>query len=483
MNDIKMNNDELYQEQNKKDASIIMIIAVVLFLSGCFHYIMRYCYRTGYPLPFSERAYLEISIVVTLGILIFCLLAGWKITSKVKRRRKEYLENLRKVNQELREVNQKLEVALQERDKYLKEFREINQELLEITQKMDVALKEKDNAIKEKDGILDSLNNFRLTYDKIRNDFATRTSNSKIYLQKVVSTYDKQAWDVQEKEAAKLGRHDVFGAFNKFREWKKEQFLDKINREVLVDKDSYKNSVKEYFMLLQIVGQEYDENLIADTYDIVLSPWLRVMQNDLKELEHVLDITPETKTVKQVLDAMIAGKAIPKNLAENKLLDTKRFKMEIAVSENVQNKGKCSNIVLSKLQSIIFNLIENSARAIDEYCDKLEGEEKYTYEGMIELRISETIHTFEKSNTTSKALCFEVQDNAGGFPERYLKDIYKRPVPSSKKEDRPFGEGSVYVGFFVDLMKGDIEAQNADFENYGYGALTKVFIPYSEMEA
>ena len=454
-NIVKMKNDEFYRTQKKKDASILKRLFVVLLSYIIFNTVIIYCYEAGIVMPISRREYGIVFILLTIVITSICMFVTVKVVDRNDKRRKEYLENLRKVNQALRDVNQKLEMAL----------------------------KEKENAIKEKDAALDSLNNFRLTYDKIRNDFATRTSNSKNYLQKVVSTYDKQAWDVQEKEAVKLGRHDVFGAFNKFREWKKEQFLEKINKEILVDKDSYKNSVKEYFMLLQTIGQEYNENLIADTYDIVLSPWLKVMQNDLKELEHVLDITPETKTVKQVLDAMVAGKAIPKNLAENKLMETKRFEMVVTVPETVQNKGICTNLVLSKLQSILFNLIENSARAIDEHCDKLEGEEKYTYEGMIELRISETIHTFENSNTTCNALCFEVQDNAGGFPERYLKDIYKRPVPSSKKEDRPFGEGSVYVGFFVDLMKGDIEAQNADFESYGYGALTKVFIPYFEMEA
>ena len=362
-----------------------------------------------------------------------------------------------------------------------KEFQDLMEFATTTNDNLKSTLEEKEKALKERDEALIALNNFRLTYDKIRNDFAIRTSNSTNYLQKVVSTYDKQAWDIQEKEAVKLGRHDIFGAFNKFRDWKKEHFLDNIDKESLVDKKGYEDSVKEYFKLLQVIGQEYDENLIADTFDITLLPWLRVMQSDLKELEHVLDITPETKTVKQVLEAMIPGKAIPKSLAENKS-ESKKFNRVVSVSENVQNNGICDDLILSKLQSVIFNIIENSARAIDEHFDRLDYEDKFNYVGMIDLRISETIHTFEKGNITCSALCFEVQDNAGGFPDNYLKDIYKRPVPSSKREGRKFGEGTVYIGFFVDLMNGDIKAENASFGNYGLGALTRVYIPYSVKE-
>ena len=449
----KMKNYELFRAQRKKEILTLFKIVLASVLIAIINTAIEYGYKVGIAMPISLKAYKEVFSILSIIFMLICMYITFKVVIKSQKSKAKYHAELYKVNQELSEANQRLELALNEKDK----------------------------AIKEKDAALDSLNIFRLTYDKIRNDFATRTSNSKNYLQQVVSTYDKQAWDVQEKTAVKLGRHDIFGAFNKFREWKKEQFLDKIDRELLIDKNGYENSVKEYFMLLQAIGQEYNENLIADTYDITLSPWLKVMQRDLKELEHVLDITPEEKTVKQVLDAMIPGKAIPNNLAVNKL-DSKKFKMVVSVSENVQNKGKCSNLILSKLQSVIFNLLENSARAIEEHFNKLDFEDKFGYEGMIELRISETVHTFEKNNNTCNALCFEVQDNAGGFPEEYLKDIYKRPVPSNKFEDRKNGEGSVYIGFFIDLMNGDIEAYNTDYENYGKGALTKVFIPYTETE-
>jgi len=448
-----MNNYESYREQNKKDTTILQSINFLGFIIFVLYFVIMLCYKAGLVMPISLKEYIMIGDRILAGVALILSGFGYLFFRRSNERKKRFLSDLRKVNRKLLIVNQKLELALAE----------------------------KESAIKEKDAALLSLNNFRLTYDKIRNDFVTRTSNSKNYLQRVVSTYDKQAWDVQEKAATKLGRHDVFGAFNKFREWKKEQFLDRINMEDWDDKRNYEKSVKEYFQLLQVIGQVYGENLIADTYDITLSPWLKVMQKDLKELEHVLDITPETKTVKQVLDAMVPGKAIPKNLAENKL-EGKRFKMVVSVSEEVLKNGKCSNLVLSKLQSIIFNVIENSARAIDERFDKLNFEDKFNYVGMIELRIFETVHLFKKEKKTYNALCFEIQDNAGGFPESCLQDIYKRPVPSNKIEGRKFGEGTVYIGFFVDLMTGDIEACNVNSENYGQGALTKVFIPYFEME-
>jgi hypothetical protein len=401
--------------------------------------------------------------------------------------REEALAEKDKAYQKQKEAYAELDKMAKAKDEAYKKQKEAYAELDKMAKAKDEAYQKQKEAYAQltkmteaKDEALLNLENFRLTYDKIRNDFATRTSNSKNYLQIVNSTYDKQAWDVQEKAAAKLGRHDVFGAFNKFREWKKEQFLDKLATGV-IDTKNYEENVKQYFALLDAIGQEYDENLIADTYDITLGPWIKVMQNDLKELEHVLDITPETKVVKEVLDAIVPGKAIPRNLAENKL-EAKQFKMDVSVSDNARNNGKCTKLVLSKLQSIIFNLIENSARAIDVHFDKLPFEEKFGYDGLIELRITDTVHTFKKNNKTCKALCFEIQDNAGGFPEDYLKDIYKRPVLSDKKADRKYGEGTVYIGFFVDLMDGDIEAHNVESENTGRGALTKVFIPYYERE-
>ena len=400
---------------------------------------------------------------------------------KAYQKQKEAYAELDKMAKAKDEAYQKQKEAYTELDKMAKAKDEAYQKQKKAYAQLAKMTEAKDEALLAKDEALSNLENFRLTYDKIRNDFATRTSNSKNYLQIVNSTYDKQAWDVQEKTAAQLGRHDVFGAFNKFREWKKEQFLDKLATGV-IDTKNYEENVKQYFALLDAVGQEYDENLIADTYDITLGPWIKVMQNDLKELEHVLDITPETKVVKEVLDAIVPGKAIPRNLAENKL-EAKRFKMDVSVSDDARNNGKCTKLVLSKLQSIIFNLIENSARAIDVHFDKLPFEEKFGYEGLIELRIIDTVHTFKKNNQTCKALCFEIQDNAGGFPEDYLKDIYKRPVLSDKKADRKYGEGTVYIGFFVDLMDGDIEAYNVESESVGRGALTKVFIPYYDREA
>ena len=426
-----------------------------LFMYGYFHYQQK-----GQALKEREEALAE--------------------KDKAYQKQKEAYAELDKMAKAKDEAYKKQKEAYAELDKMAKAKDEAYQKQKEAYAQLTKMTEAKDEALLAKDEALLNLENFRLTYDKIRNDFATRTSNSKNYLQIVNSTYDKQAWDVQEKAAAKLGRHDVFGAFNKFREWKKEQFLDKLATGV-IDTKNYEENVKQYFALLDAIGQEYDENLIADTYDITLGPWIKVMQNDLKELEHVLDITPETKVVKEVLDAIIPGKAIPRNLAENKL-EAKRFKMDVSVSDNARNNGKCTKLVLSKLQSIMFNLIENSARAIDVHFDKLPFEEKFGYEGLIELRITDTVHTFKKNNKTCKALCFEIQDNAGGFPEDYLKDIYKRPVLSDKKADRKYGEGTVYIGFFVDLMDGDIEAHNVESENTGRGALTKVFIPYYERE-
>jgi K+-sensing histidine kinase KdpD len=71
-----------------------------------------------------------------------------------------------------------------------------------------------------------------------------------------------------------------------------------------------------------------------------------------------------------------------------------------------------------------------------------------------------------------------IVDNAGGFPESVLANVYRKPVTSSKRSrSGQAGEGTVYSGFFVDYMGGAIFASNVAHSPTSLGAATIIEFP------
>ena len=71
-----------------------------------------------------------------------------------------------------------------------------------------------------------------------------------------------------------------------------------------------------------------------------------------------------------------------------------------------------------------------------------------------------------------------MKDNGGGFPEDIINDVYRKPVRTTK-DNRDHGEATVYIGFFVKLMNGFIEAENFKIKEGELGAITRIYLPYS----
>jgi signal transduction histidine kinase len=296
---------------------------------------------------------------------------------------------------------------------------------------------------------------WRNTYEKIQRDFSGVVSNSKNNLQHMQSE-----WDKDFKAAAGLGRHDVLNRIKLLR-----------NDVSLLSNEQVDVQRKERLALFKqalIIGAENESTILKDNYDFVLSPWIDKMHVELKGLESTLDIVVTDVSIIEVLKAIQAG--IPPDILQKKT--SVDFLQNI--SENVDRNKKC-RVILNKIKSIVFNLISNSAAAtesrIDTFIENGDRDKIVAYVREIQL------HIYEKIHMDKRCLCIEVNDNGGGFPEDILYKIYKEPIRTTK-DNREYGQGTSYIGFFVDLMGADIEAKNINFENGERGASTLVYIPY-----
>lgn len=303
---------------------------------------------------------------------------------------------------------------------------------------------------------INNLDNFKLAYQKINRDFSGGVSNSENNLQHMQSFYDKASLETDLKNAVGIGRHDVL---NRIKAWKSEAFCsdcpdqEKVNALILALRSCESEGV----------------NLVEANYDLILGPWIEVIHNELKELDKTLDITFAEYGINDVIKTI--QMAAPANILASKKSNVEFIQSSIPVFDGSE---KCM-VILNKVKSIVFNLIQNSATATNAYKNSLikDIEAYRAYKRKISLLITKEEHD------NIKYLCVEVNDNGGGFPDSVIDKVYKKPIPTTK-DNRKHGEGTSYVGFFVDLMKCKIKAQNIVNENGEKGASTKFYIPYSE---
>jgi len=330
--------------------------------------------------------------------------------------------------------------------------KQANNELTIKNQKLDEALHKLEKKSDEQAATLLELTNFKLTYDKIQHDFKREVIDSQNFLQPMQSS-----WDKERKMATQSARHDVLNEIENLRAagLPKANDFSKYQERLSM----YKNKIAEL--------SENNFDIVACTYDFLIAPWIVTIRTSLRRLDEILDITRDTYNTAEVIESLTSAKAIPKAVLEGNANSV----INIDVADNINNEARL-NIVMSKLESIVFNLISNSTQAVSNYKQKLRKEKselRKTYKGAVSLKI------YQVERGENNYLCIEISDNAGGFPEEILKDIYKKPVPSGKEAGRT-GEGTSYIGYFVKLMNGEIEADNILLSNGSKGARTRVYI-------
>lgn len=324
------------------------------------------------------------------------------------------------------------------------------------------------------------LENFQNAYDKIRTDFSAGVSNSENNLQGLVSATDSllkntNSWEQDFKNFSGSGRHDVL---NRIAELRKDQSVLDERR---LDSELNKKRLVIFKQALMYCFEDNkqffkdEQEFLNDVYNFIFRPWIEKIHVELKSLDELLDITVSTCPMQAILQTI--REAIPKNLCANANATDVYFTTRIADDINLEGQAK---VIISKVKSIVYNLIANSAAATSQHLDVLinagDFDKISNYRQKINLLISEAVVAEQHY------LCIEVNDNGGGFPEDILGKIYKEQIRTTKNSRR-YGKGTTYIAFFVSLMKGcKIEAANIINEEGEKGASTKFYIPYVNNE-
>ena len=303
---------------------------------------------------------------------------------------------------------------------------------------------------------LNDLKIFRLTYEQIQNDFKRQGISSKNFLQPMLST-----WEQRQTAAAKLARHDAINEIIALKTNFDE--LNKDNNLAVTNFSDYRKYVQAYKNLLQSLEPE-NFDLIKCTHDFLIMPWIGSIKKSLSGFDTVLDISITVESVSTVIESITSPNAIPKMYLEGKA----PADFYLKVSKDIDTSAKCK-VIKSKLDSIIFNIISNSAQAIQRLAMKDDD-----FEGNIFMNV------FETEKDLKQSLCIEIKDNGGGFSEDKVNKVYREPVKSSKG-DR-YGEATAYIGWFIKNMEATIEPENYVTDDGKSGAITRIYIHYLTSE-
>ena len=305
---------------------------------------------------------------------------------------------------------------------------------------------------------------FKSTYHMIQRDVNAAGHQSAQNLQHIQS-----GWDMKEKTAARSKRHDII---NRLRALKSARIEDLTTADEI---ENYTERLSLFKQLVQMFAEEHgEENFSADMYDLILEPWINRIHKELGGLDQILNIEAKDTAVSELLASIDAAHhAIPANMEKG----ISTTPLEKVIDDDIDGTRQ-GFIILDKVDSMIFNLIGNSAAAIQEYKKRLRHEspeQARAYRPLVKL------HVYQQGDF----LGIEVRDNGGGFPDDIIHKIYHDPIPSTKKTPvkRQYGEGTSYIGFFAELMDIQVTASNVRDEDGHLGACTKLMIPIKKMDA
>ena len=354
-------------------------------------------------------------------------------------------------NQQLRDQRDEIESQKDEIEAQAGELARSNEHLTEANRKLAI---------------------FEHTYSMIQRDVNAAGHRSAQNLQHIQS-----GWDRQEKAAARSKRHDIINRLRALRHAK----IDDLSTQEEVA--LYTERLSLFQQLIQMFAEEHqEEDFSADIYDIILEPWINKIHKELGSLDQILNIESKDTTVAEILASLDAAhQAIPANMEEGKGPVRLIKQME---TENMDVTHH-ADVILDKLDSMLFNLIGNSNEAVQAYKKRLRStsrEAARAYRPFVKLHVYEERPALEDAGAVQQAyLVMEVQDNAGGFPENILGKIYHEPVATTKQtpNHRDYGEGTSYIGFFAEAMGIRVEASNVQQEDGCMGACTRLWIPIS----
>jgi signal transduction histidine kinase len=217
-------------------------------------------------------------------------------------------------------------------------------------------------------------------------------------------------------------------------------------------------STERHDLLNRLDPAELNE-IEKKAYEKVIVPFKDVVLESLNCLPEKLDIECRPIDIGVLVDE------IKSKLPENFYQSTYEF----VVNDNVPcDMSRCKvSMNVNRINSVIYNILHNSSAALSHRDDELylDGKE---FNGELSLNF----------NVVDGQFIIHIVDNAGGFPDSIVTQIYRKPVASSKPSRGGCpGEGTEYSAFFVKYMGGEIVASNVVKSPDLIGASTTIQFP------
>ncbi|WP_245577033.1 ATP-binding protein [Maridesulfovibrio zosterae] len=216
------------------------------------------------------------------------------------------------------------------------------------------------------------------------------------------------------------------------------------------------NMVKDELMVLQNSWKSQIHTIINDLpkvkerelYNQIVTPFEESIIEHLRGLENRLSFKPQLIELDE-LAALLTGK-----LENDKKRFHKRLETKFDFSE-WNNRKEEIFIDRYKTWEILQNLIRNSQTAMELHQIQLLRQTPEEF-NKFKPRISITADTYDRYAR------LKVIDTGGGVAADSLPHLFKRAVPSAKRQGKEMGQGTVFVKFFGDNMGFDISASNTD---------------------
>ena len=304
---------------------------------------------------------------------------------------------------------------------------------------------------------LESINQFRYMYNLMFREFQKKAViDSKQDLQVM-----EFSWQPLMKTLVKDIVHNAKNEFAERRKPKSELLMQNIalwenGTSMAQHDDNHASAINE-------IAFEIANKMVNDVYDKIIQPFSEKVLSHLRELPRIIDITPAEYSALVIYNSIKEG--IPQSIYRDQDL-----KLHIGLLSIKLEEAKC-NVNLYRINSIVYNLLANSNVATQRLADTM-MEEQRPYQREIYLEFDQC------EQDEIKYFRITISDNGGGFSNEVLQSIYQNPIESSdhSKGTRK-GEGTMYIGFFVQYMTGRIRASNWKTKTGIIGAKTEMMIP------
>lgn len=216
------------------------------------------------------------------------------------------------------------------------------------------------------------------------------------------------------------------------------------------------NMVKDELMVLQNSWKSQIHTIINDLpkvkerelYNQIVTPFEESIIEHLRSLENRLSFKPQ----------LIGLDELAAQLEEKLEKDKNHFQKRLEAHFNFRGWARRKEEIFIdhyKTWEILLNLIRNSQTAMElRQIDLLrKGSDEFKN---FKPRLAITADVYDKYAR------LKVTDTGGGVAEDSLQDLFKRAVPSAKRQGKAMGQGTVFVKFFGDNMGFDISAKNTE---------------------